>query len=123
MDVSSGYFSKKLLFTSDILLFWRRRTPPIFVRYFEILIFAVVQSNELLFAFGGKFELMKNQPIRPHYSKSSILIDLVGEQICALCPVPRGPQEFFCYFENSWEIRPSLKRQQQNKSNSMDERK
>ena len=31
---------------------------------FEILIVAAVQSNALLFAFGGKFKLNQNQPIR-----------------------------------------------------------
>ena len=47
---------------------------PKFVRYFAILKVSAVQSNALLFAFSGKFKLKKNRPIRPHFSKSSILI-------------------------------------------------
>ena len=110
MDISSSYLSKNLLPPSGILLVWGRKRSPKFVRYFEILIVAAAQSNALLFALGGKFKLKKNQPIRSHYSKYSILIgpgtDLFLERD-------------FVRFESSGEIRPSLKRQQQHKFNSI----
>ena len=53
--------------TSDILNVWGRKRSPKFVRYFEILFLATVQSNALLFAYGGKFKLKKNQPTRSHF--------------------------------------------------------
>ena len=111
MDVSSSYLSKNLLPPSGILLVRGHKRSPKFVRYFEILIVvAAAQSNALLFALGGKFKLKKNQPIRSHYSKYSILIgpgtDLFLERD-------------FVRFESSGEIRPSLKRQQQHKFNSI----
>ena len=89
MDVSSNYLSKNLLLPSDILLVWGRKRSPKFVRYFEILIVAADQSNALLFSFGGKFKLKKNQPIRRRYSKYSILIGR-GTDLCPegdFCPV------------------------------------
>ena len=57
-----------------ILLVWRPKRAPEFIRDFEILIVAAVQTNELLFVFGGKVKLKKNQPIRSCYSSSPILI-------------------------------------------------
>ena len=45
-----------------------------FVQHFKTLIVAAIQLNTFLFVFGGKFNLKKNQPIRSHYSSSSILI-------------------------------------------------
>ena len=53
MDVSSSYLSIKLLPANDILFVWGRKRSAKFNRYFAILITAAVQSNALLFAFGG----------------------------------------------------------------------
>ena len=113
MDVSSNYFSKNLL-TNDILLAWGSKRSPKFVRYFEILFVEAVQLNAFLFAFGGKFELKKTQSIRLRYMKDDkfVIFHSVGEQICA-------PKKIFVRFENSWEIRSSLKQHQQHRFNSI----
>ena len=65
---------QKFLPTSDILRFERRKRSPKFVWCCENLIFAAVQSNKRLFAFGRKFKWKKNQPIRLRYSNSYIPI-------------------------------------------------
>ena len=89
MDVSSSHLSKQLPPTSDVLLLWERKRSRKFVRYFEILTVAAVQSNALLLAFSRKFKLKRNLPIRPRYSKYSLLIG-GGTDLC--------PAGNFCSF-------------------------
>ena len=89
MDVS--FKQKKLLPTNDILLVSGGKRSPKVIRHFEILIFAAVESNTRLLAFGGKFMLKKTQSTRSSYSKSSFLIGR-GTDLCS--------QKFLGRFEN-----------------------